>query len=218
MDIKNTKNKSKRSSTKNVKPLKQDESPLELSVVEISDGSKSGDNMNNNINASSDIVVEKTESIVIEKIENPDNFLESPKNTHKKFTKIYFFNILKDKKKVFATFLPWTLLVILLLFLFYFWFFQLPDIKTDSAAPTQIDPAYIIETVGKVMLLPNNEVPQISVLSRTDINQAKALPFFANAVVGDYLLVYSVSGRAILFDPQINKIVEVANISSPVGK
>ncbi len=43
----------------------------------------------------------------------------------------------------------------------------------------------------------------------------KGQPFFANAQVGDKVLIYYKAKKAILYNPTDNKIVEVGPISDP---
>ncbi len=64
----------------------------------------------------------------------------------------------------------------------------------------------VLSAISKLMVLPNEE-STFTVL--TDPEFLKKQPFFANAEVGDIVLVYSNSKRAILYSPQKNKIVEV---------
>lgn len=69
----------------------------------------------------------------------------------------------------------------------------------------------IVAEVGKLMKLPQGELPTTATIS--DISKLKEQPFFQNAKNGDILLVYNKAGKAILYDPREKKIVEVA----PVG-
>ena len=208
MEIKITKNKIKRSGPKPMKLIQQDKALSELSEVEISE--KSVENNNG------DIFEEKKESIFIETVEKQDGFIDTSKNTHKKFSKIYFINILKNKKKTFIAFIPWVLLVILLVALFYLWF-QLSDIKNDPQKAVQTETTEVVKNVSKIMVLPTDEIPKVATLADADMTKVKTQPFFVNAKVGDKLLVYSLAKKVILYDPQINKIVEVANLDSTIG-
>lgn len=69
----------------------------------------------------------------------------------------------------------------------------------------------LVAEVGKLMRLPQDELPTMATIS--DISKLKEQPFFQNAKNGDILLVYNKAGKAILYDPRDKKIVEVA----PVG-
>ncbi len=82
---------------------------------------------------------------------------------------------------------------------------------TGSQAATADQLSTVLAEVGKIMKLPEGELPTMATIS--DVNKLKEQPFFQNAKNGDILLVYNKAGKAILFDPRAKKIVEVA----PVG-
>ena len=65
----------------------------------------------------------------------------------------------------------------------------------------------IIARVGRHMMLPN-ETPIVTTV--TDVASLRGQSFFANALNGDRILVYS--KRAILYRPSIDKIIEVGYI------
>lgn len=70
-----------------------------------------------------------------------------------------------------------------------------------------------IDAVGKLVLLPADEQPTIASVS--DPEKLKGQVFFANAQAGDKVLVYNKAGKAILYRPSLNKIVEMAPLNSP---
>lgn len=71
--------------------------------------------------------------------------------------------------------------------------------------------ASVVTAVSKLIALPDGETPTVAEV--TDINALKDQPFFAKAKVGDQVLIYAQAGRAYLFDPKANKILEVAPVS-----
>src|SRR5258708_15640946 len=71
--------------------------------------------------------------------------------------------------------------------------------------------AALIEEVGKLIVLPTGEQPQVATVS--DIMRLKGQSFFVHARNGDKVLIYSKAQEAILYDPIVNKIVEVGPIS-----
>lgn len=73
----------------------------------------------------------------------------------------------------------------------------------------------IIKMVGKHMVLPNNENPTMATVS--DPEKLKDQPFFKNAKKGDKVLIFSLSQKAILYDPVGDRIVEVAPINAKVN-
>jgi hypothetical protein len=80
----------------------------------------------------------------------------------------------------------------------------------DPAHLSQQDVDSLVGTVGKLILLPA-ETPTIATV--TDLNALKDQAFFTNARVGDKVLMFPKSKRAILYDPQDNKIIEVGPIT-----
>lgn len=70
----------------------------------------------------------------------------------------------------------------------------------------------IVAKVSKLMVLPNDETPTLATVS--DPEKLKGQAFFANAKLGDKVLVYSKAQKAILYNPSENKIIEVAPIGS----
>lgn len=69
----------------------------------------------------------------------------------------------------------------------------------------------LVEEVGKLMVLPANEAPQVATVS--DVNKLKQQAFFAQAKNGDIVLIYTQAKKAILYDPTQKKIVEVGPIN-----
>jgi hypothetical protein len=65
----------------------------------------------------------------------------------------------------------------------------------------------VIQDVGKLIELPQNEEPTIATV--TDPEALKTEAFFKDAKVGDKLLVYSKSKKAILYRPDTHTIVAV---------
>lgn len=65
----------------------------------------------------------------------------------------------------------------------------------------------VIEKVGKLMRLPGNETPTVATI--VDITKLPAQPFFKDAKNGDQLLIFPVSKTAILYDPNVNQIIQV---------
>lgn len=70
----------------------------------------------------------------------------------------------------------------------------------------------IIEAVGRLIILPAGEQPAIATVS--DTQKLAGQQFFANAKVGDKVLIYTQSKKAILFRPSENRLIEIAPISA----
>jgi hypothetical protein len=68
-----------------------------------------------------------------------------------------------------------------------------------------------IAKAGKLMLLPEGETPALATVA--DPSKLVDQPFFRNALIGDKVLIYPVSRRAIIYSPSRDKIIEVAPVN-----
>lgn len=68
------------------------------------------------------------------------------------------------------------------------------------------------ETIGQFVLVPEGEEPTIATV--TDKEKLSGKEFFQKAENGDKILIYAVSGRAILYRPSIKKIVDMTTVSA----
>lgn len=82
-------------------------------------------------------------------------------------------------------------------------FYERPQASTK-------DVALLAEKVGKLVVLPEGETPQVAAV--TDPEVLRSQPFFAEAKVGDIVLIYS--KKAVLYDPIANKVIIVAPVNS----
>jgi len=69
----------------------------------------------------------------------------------------------------------------------------------------------MVATIGKHVLLPQDETPIVAQVS--DLTPLRGQAFFAHAAVGDVVLMYPKSQRAILYDPKLDKVIEMAPLS-----
>lgn len=84
-------------------------------------------------------------------------------------------------------------------------------LKQNSNKVTQDEVKKLVAQVGKLIVLPEGEVPTLATVS--DPEKLKGQPFFAKAKTGDKVLIYANAKKAILYNPESNKIVEVAPIN-----
>jgi heme/copper-type cytochrome/quinol oxidase subunit 2 len=117
-----------------------------------------------------------------------------------------FINIDKDKIVTGSVILA----VIAIIAAVYF-YIQYSNIKTNPQQVSQQEAIDLVARVGKLILLPTDEVPTIATV--TDPQPLKNQPFFANAQKGDRVLIYTGAKKAILYNPTENKIVEVAPVN-----
>jgi hypothetical protein len=76
----------------------------------------------------------------------------------------------------------------------------------------QLHANQIVQQVEKLMTLPP-ETPTIATVS--DITKLRSQAFFSQARNGDIVLIYASAKKAILYDPILNKIVNVGPINIP---
>jgi|SRR3989344_1270643 len=69
----------------------------------------------------------------------------------------------------------------------------------------------LIAQISQFLVLPTDEEPTIATVS--DPEALKDQPFFKNAKKGYKVLIYSKAQKAILYDPENKKIVDVAPIN-----
>ena len=84
---------------------------------------------------------------------------------------------------------------------------------TDPQKVEKNDLEDTVQAVGKLIVLPTNETPTLATV--TDPAKLQNQIFFSRATKGDKVLIYAVAGKAILYNPTLNKIVEVSSISIP---
>lgn len=87
-----------------------------------------------------------------------------------------------------------------------FLFYKLKITKSESKE--EISNLSIEEKVSKLIFLPKNESPTI--LEISSLEQIKNEPFFANAIIGDIVLVYVDARKAFIYRESENKIVDLA--------
>ncbi len=74
--------------------------------------------------------------------------------------------------------------------------------------------ASLVSKVGKLIDLPQGEVPSTATI--IDPAPLAGNPFFAKAKAGDEVLFYAASRKAFLYNPAMNIVVEVATLN--IGK
>lgn len=89
------------------------------------------------------------------------------------------------------------------------------NLRENPQKASQEETQALIRKVGLLIVLPKNETPTIATVS--DPSKLKDQLFFENAKAGDRVLIYSKAKKAILYNPESNRIVEVApvNIGAP---
>lgn len=87
--------------------------------------------------------------------------------------------------------------------------------KATVAAVTAQDKIQsVIHDVDMVVILPKNETPTVATIA--DPEKLKGQPFFAQAEIGDQILIYQIAKKAILWRPSVKKVVEISLLSGAV--
>ncbi len=109
-------------------------------------------------------------------------------------------------------FLLFVFAIISLLFCIYFYVqYQVAQyLLTNPTAKTQIEIQQTINKVSRLIVLPD-ETPTIATV--TDINKLHGQSFFLHAKNGDKVLLFQQAKEAILYDPDIDKLVNVGPIN-----
>lgn len=104
----------------------------------------------------------------------------------------------KERNKIILVFI-----VILLFALAYF--------ARDNFQKKEETSGNVIKKVGMLMVLPEDETPTVATV--TNMDSLLENPFFDNAMVGDRVIIYAKTGKAILFREKENKIIEVGPLN-----
>src|SRR3989344_6770175 len=97
----------------------------------------------------------------------------------------------------------------------YYFYTEATTLKNDPEKVTRDETESLVAKVGKLIVLPEGETPTIATVA--DPDKLKDQAFFARSKKGDKVLLYANAKKAILYDAESNKIVEVApiNIGNP---
>jgi len=94
---------------------------------------------------------------------------------------------------------------------FYSKYQRAQQLLNNPTLAVQKESKTLVEKVGRLIELPTGEIPTIATVS--DKKKLKDQPFFKKAVNGDKVLIFTQSGKAILYRPSVNKIIEVAPVN-----
>lgn len=92
-----------------------------------------------------------------------------------------------------------------------YFYTQYRTLKTAASPKPDQEIDEVLEAVAKHLVLPSGETPTVA--SVTDSEKLKSQPFFASAVNGDKVIIYSGAKKAILYRPDIDKIIDVAPVN-----
>lgn len=118
---------------------------------------------------------------------------------------------IKPRKKTFKRYIPLILILLVIVLAITSAYFYKKSTSLSNQA-SQAEVRSLIEKVGRLVVLPNDETPTIATVSDPDALKNQA--FFANAKKGDKVLIYSNAKKAILYDPTIDKIITIAPLNT----
>lgn len=92
---------------------------------------------------------------------------------------------------------------------YFFW--QYRQTKELAANPTQAEVERVVNLVAQHVVLPEGETPTVATV--TSVEELQDQPFFKNAQNGYQVLVYQQTGLAVLYDPNNDRVVNMAQIN-----
>jgi hypothetical protein len=92
-----------------------------------------------------------------------------------------------------------------------YFYYQLKMTKQNPNEVSAREINDLVSKVSKLIVLPTDEAPTIATVS--DPAALKEQSFFAQAEVGDKVLIYTKAKKAILYSVILNKILEVAPLN-----
>jgi len=93
-----------------------------------------------------------------------------------------------------------------------YFYYKLQNLEKISKLGIQKETQDIILKVSELYLLPSKEEPTVATVSDPEI--LKNQEFFYLAEKGDKVLIFTKAGKAVLYRPSINKIVEITPITN----
>ncbi|NVN97391.1 hypothetical protein HXX01_04155 [Candidatus Nomurabacteria bacterium] len=96
-----------------------------------------------------------------------------------------------------------------------YFYYQLKVLKSDPQTIAKKETTDLVSKVSRLYLLPTDEEPTIATVSDPTILKSQA--FLNGAIKGDKVLIYIKTGKAILYRPSIDKIIEIASTKSSTG-
>lgn len=93
----------------------------------------------------------------------------------------------------------------------YFYNQYQSNLPQNIAKKNQAEARHLADEVGKFMLLPTDETPTVATI--TDITKLNSQQFFKYAKNGDKVLIYAKAQIAIVYNPNLHKIINVGPVN-----
>ena len=113
------------------------------------------------------------------------------------------------KSKILTRFL--LVLLVVALGLAGYFYSQVRSLKQDPQVVAQQEVADLMLKVGKLVVLPEGELPTVATVS--DPEALKDQPFFSKAQMGDKVLIFAEAKKAVLYSVTLNKVIDVAPLN-----
>lgn len=93
-----------------------------------------------------------------------------------------------------------------------YFYYQLHNLQKNKGAEAAKEAKDLLGKVAKLYLIPLEEDPTVATVS--DPEALKDQSFFTSSQKGDKVLIFSKAGKAVLYRPTIDKIIEIAPINN----
>lgn len=93
-----------------------------------------------------------------------------------------------------------------------YFYYQYKQLKKNPNAEAKKEADDLLSKVAQIYLIPIGEEPTVATVS--DPNALKNQSFFTQSQKGDKVLIFVKAGRAVLYRPSIDKIIETAPINN----
>lgn len=93
-----------------------------------------------------------------------------------------------------------------------YFYYKYRKLQNNSNTAAQKEAKDLLAKVAEIYLIPTGEEPTIATVS--DPNALKSQSFFSSSAKGDKVLIFTQAGKAVLYRPSINKIIETAPINN----
>ena len=101
---------------------------------------------------------------------------------------------------------------------FYFQYQKLVKNPVTTQITAQEEANQLIAVVGKLFLLPKDELPTIATITENDVNKLASQLFFKNVANGDKVMFYPNSKLLIVYNPSSNLIINAGLVNQPEQK
>ncbi len=91
-------------------------------------------------------------------------------------------------------------------------YYKLNNLQKNTKENVDKESKDLLSKVARLYLIPTGEEPTIATVS--DPVKLKDQSFFSSSQKGDKVLIFSEAGKAVLYRPSIDKIIEVAPINN----